>query len=292
MSKSLQPHGLKHTRLPCPSLSPGDWSNSCPLIWWCYLTISSSATLFSFCLQSFPTSGSLSMSWLFTSNGQSIGASALASVLASAPQFQSINSSALSLLYGSTLTSIHDYWKNHRFDYTHLCWERSWAALVPWQGGNPWGAQVTHLGCFLVLSCLTVTEKKQARPPWLRGISDLSEMKVWVTRPGQPLRPAEVVEEDVGTLEWILERRRVSSCGPWANSSLSNAWKWEVKVKLLSRVRLLATPWTAAFQAPPSMDFPGKSTGVGCHCLLQKCTYIPINSGKTVAPKSITSRKW
>ena len=57
------------------------------------------------------------MSWLFTSNGQSIGASALASVLASAPQFQSINSSALSLLYGSTLTSIHDYWKTHIFDY-------------------------------------------------------------------------------------------------------------------------------------------------------------------------------
>ena len=41
-------------------------------------------------------------------------------------------------------------------------------------------------------------------------------------------------------------------------------WKWK-----WSRVRLLATPWTAAYQAPPSMDFPGKSTGVGCHCLLQ-----------------------
>ena len=40
-------------------------------------------------------------------------------------------------------------------------------------------------------------------------------------------------------------------------------------MKLLSRVRLLATPWTAAYQAPPSMDFPGKSTGVGCHCLLR-----------------------
>ena len=42
--------------------------------------------------------------------------------------------------------------------------------------------------------------------------------------------------------------------------SFSNAWKWKVKVK---------TPWTAAYQAPPSMDFPGKSTGVGCHCLLR-----------------------
>ena len=54
----LQPHGLQHTRLPCPSLFPGVCLNSCPLTWWCYLTISSSATLFSFCLQSFPASGS------------------------------------------------------------------------------------------------------------------------------------------------------------------------------------------------------------------------------------------
>ena len=55
----------------------------------------------------------------------------------------------------------------------------------------------------------------------------------------------------------------------WAAISFSNAWKWKVKVKLLSRVWLLATPWTAAYQAPLCMDFPGKSTGVGCHCLLQ-----------------------
>ena len=53
----------------------------------------------------------------------------------------------------------------------------------------------------------------------------------------------------------------------WVAISFSNAWKW--KVKLLSRVRLLATPWTAAYQAPPPWDLPGKSTGVGCHTLLQ-----------------------
>ena len=51
--------------------------------------------------------------------------------------------------------------------------------------------------------------------------------------------------------------------------SFSNAWKRRVKVKSLSRVWLLATPWTAAYQVPLSMDFPGKSTGVGCHCLLR-----------------------
>ena len=55
----------------------------------------------------------------------------------------------------------------------------------------------------------------------------------------------------------------------WVAISFSNAGKWKVKVKSLSRVRLLATPWTAAYQAPPSWDFPGKSTGVGCHCLLR-----------------------
>ena len=75
VSDSLWPHGLQHTRLPCPSPSPKVCSDSCPLSWWCFLTISSSAALFSFCLQSFPASGSFPVSWLFVSDGQSIGAS-------------------------------------------------------------------------------------------------------------------------------------------------------------------------------------------------------------------------
>jgi len=75
------PHGLQHARLPCPSLSPGVCSNSCPLSQGCYLIISSSATSFSFCLQSFPVSGSFSKSQLFASGGQSTGVSASASVL-------------------------------------------------------------------------------------------------------------------------------------------------------------------------------------------------------------------
>ena len=65
MSDSLRPHGQQHTRLPCLSLSPRLCSNSCPLSRWCYLTVSSSATPFSFCLQSFPASGSFPMSQLF-----------------------------------------------------------------------------------------------------------------------------------------------------------------------------------------------------------------------------------
>ena len=60
MSNSLWPHGLQQARLPCPSLS-----DSCPLEWWWYLTISSSVAPFIFCLQSFPASGSFLMSWLY-----------------------------------------------------------------------------------------------------------------------------------------------------------------------------------------------------------------------------------
>ena len=81
VSIALQPHGLHQARLPCPSPAPGACSNSCPLSRWCHPTISSSAVPFSSCLQSFPASGSFLMSWLFTSDGQSIGASASASVL-------------------------------------------------------------------------------------------------------------------------------------------------------------------------------------------------------------------
>ena len=81
MSNSLRHPGLQHARLPCPSLSPGVYSVSCPLNQWCYLTISSSAAPFSFCLQSFLASGSFLMSRLFASGGKGIGASASVSVL-------------------------------------------------------------------------------------------------------------------------------------------------------------------------------------------------------------------
>ena len=81
MSNSLWPHGLQHTRLPCPSTSPGASSNSSPLSQWCHPMISSSVIPFSSCLQSFPASESFLLSWLFTSGGQTIGASTSASLL-------------------------------------------------------------------------------------------------------------------------------------------------------------------------------------------------------------------
>ena len=81
VSNYLRPHGLQHARRLCPAPSPGVCSNSCPLSWWCYPTISSSVTPFSAWPQSFPASGSSPMSRLFTSGGQSIGALVSASVL-------------------------------------------------------------------------------------------------------------------------------------------------------------------------------------------------------------------
>ena len=69
MSDSLRPHGLQHARLPCPSPTPGVYSNSCPLSRWCHPAISASVIPFS-CLQSFPASESLQMTQLFTSSGQ------------------------------------------------------------------------------------------------------------------------------------------------------------------------------------------------------------------------------
>ena len=75
MSCSLQPHGLQHTRLPCPSPPPGAWPNSHPFSWWCHPIILSSFVPFSY-PQSFPASESFPMSWIFASGGQNIGASA------------------------------------------------------------------------------------------------------------------------------------------------------------------------------------------------------------------------
>ena len=139
MSDSLQSHELQHARLPCPSLSPRVCSNSCPLSWWCYTTTSSSAAAFSFDLLSFPASESFH--WVDSSHKvvkvlklqhQCYEYSRLIFFRIDwfyllgvqrtlktppTPQIDSINSSAFSLLYGLTPMSIHDYWKNHNYDY-------------------------------------------------------------------------------------------------------------------------------------------------------------------------------
>ena len=118
MSYFLWPHGLQHVRLPCPPLSPGVCSDSCPLSQWCYLTTSSSAARFCFCLQSFPAPGSFPMSQLFTSGGQRIGDSA--SVLPVNIQcwfplgligLISLQSKGLSRVFSSTTIWRHQFYK-------------------------------------------------------------------------------------------------------------------------------------------------------------------------------------
>ena len=139
---NLQSHGLQHGRLYYPSSTPGAYSNSRLSSCWCHPTISSSVVPFSSWLQSFPTLESFPMSQFFASGDQNIGVSTPASVLlmnvqdwfpfgltgliflqfqgtresSPTPQFKSISSSMLNFLYGPTLKSIHDYWKNHSFD--------------------------------------------------------------------------------------------------------------------------------------------------------------------------------
>ena len=123
VSDFLQPHGLRHARIPCPSPTPGAYSNSCPLSRWCRPNIASSVIPFSFCPKYFPVSGSFTVTHLFASGGQNTGVSALASALpmnsrlisfrmdsgsscssrnsqesSPTPQFKSISSSVLSFL--------------------------------------------------------------------------------------------------------------------------------------------------------------------------------------------------
>ena len=109
--ENLWPHGSQHTRLPCPPLSPRVCSNPCPLNQWCYLTISSSAICFSFCLQSLPASESFPMISSSHQVAQSTGASASASVLPMSIQgwfplgltgLTSVLSTGLSRVFSST----------------------------------------------------------------------------------------------------------------------------------------------------------------------------------------------
>ena len=116
-SNSLWPHGLQHARPPCPSPTPGVYSNSCPLSWWCHPTITSSVVPFSSCPQSFPVSGSFQMSQLFASGGQSMGVSASASVLPMNTQdwslgwtgWISLQSMGLSRVFSNTTFQKHQF---------------------------------------------------------------------------------------------------------------------------------------------------------------------------------------
>ena len=147
-------HELQCARLPCPSPTPRACSNLRPSSQWCHPTISSSVVPFSSHLQSFPVSGSFPRSQLLASGGQSIGVSASASDLPNnihywfplgltglisllSKGFSRVFSNTTvqknqffgTQLYSPTLTSIHDYWKNHSFDSTDLCQQSNVSAL-------------------------------------------------------------------------------------------------------------------------------------------------------------------
>ena len=118
MSDSLQPHESQHTRPPCPSQTPAVYPNWCPLSQWYHPAISSSVIPFSSCPQSLPASGSFTMSQLFTWGGQSIGASASASVLPMNIQdwfplrwagWISLQSKGLSRVFSNTTVQKHQF---------------------------------------------------------------------------------------------------------------------------------------------------------------------------------------
>ena len=140
VSNSLRPHEPQHARPPCPTPTAGIHPNPCPLSQWRYPTISSSVIPFSSCLQFFPSSGLFqwvgsshqmdkalepqfqhqSFQWIFRVDFLWLVGFPCSprdsQESPPTPQFKSINSSALSFLHSPTLTSIHDYWKNHSLD--------------------------------------------------------------------------------------------------------------------------------------------------------------------------------
>ena len=128
---------IEHTRFPCPSPTPRACSNLCPSGLWCHPTISSSVIPFSSCLQSFPAWGSFSMSQFFASGGQSVGASASASVLPMNIQdwfplgwtgWISLQSKRLSRVFSSTTVQKHPF-------FGILEWAVKWVEL-PRPGWN------------------------------------------------------------------------------------------------------------------------------------------------------------
>ena len=117
---SLGPHGLQHTRPPCPLPSLGACSNSCPLSWWCHPAVSSSVITFSSCLQSFPASGSFPMSRLFAAGDYSIGASA--SVLPMNIQdWFSLGLTGLIFLQSKGLSRVFSNISVQKHQYFYLC---------------------------------------------------------------------------------------------------------------------------------------------------------------------------
>ena len=110
VSDSLWPHGLQHTRLPCPSPTPRVYSNSCPLSWWCHPTISSSVIPVSSHLQSFPASGSFQMSQFFTSGAKILEFQLQHQSFQFRTDLTSLQSKGFSRIFSNTTVQKHQFY--------------------------------------------------------------------------------------------------------------------------------------------------------------------------------------
>ena len=222
MSDSLRPHGQQHARLLCPSPTPRVHWDSRPSSQWCHPTISSSVVPFSSCLQSFSTSGSFPVSQFLASRSQSIGVSPSAD-----------------LIIWKKLLKINRVWN-------------FWNTLS-WATGN------CNDNCFSVVEpkvymknmLLELREKiKNTEIPWGPGNCFISP----AAAAAKSLQLCPTLCDPIdgsppgSAIPGILQARTLE----WVAISFSSAWKWKVKVKSLGHVWLLATPWTAAYQAPLS----------------------------------------
>ena len=156
---------IQHARLPCPSLSPGVDSNSCPLSWWCHPTISPSVVPFSSCPQSFPASGSFPLNWVLTSSGQSIGASASVLPMNSQDWFSlalttliSLLSKGFSRVFSSTTVWKHQCPLHWKYSLNHWTISEVEGALILLDAASCGGIQyctyLLHIFLFdLVMSC-------------------------------------------------------------------------------------------------------------------------------------------
>ena len=224
VSDSLQPHGLQHARLPCPSATPGVHSTCCPSSRWCHPTISSSVVPFSSCLQSFPESGSFSMSQFFTSGGRSTGASASASVLPVNIQdwfpleltgLISLQPKRLSRVFSNTTFQKHQFFGAQLSLWSRLCYKACYNTVCLLWRFTRWGEK----GKFI----------------WLGDFSF----------PGWPLLCSFIVS----ILNCLCP---VYPCFPGGASGKERKWS---ESEVAQSCSFFATLWTVAYQAPPSMGF-------------------------------------
>ena len=195
MSDSLRPHESQHARPPCPSQTPGVYSNSCPLSRWCHPAISSSVIPFSSCPQSLPAAGSFPMSQLFAWGSQSIGVSASTSVLPMNTQdlspsgwtgWISLQSKGLSRVFSNTLVQKHQFFQCSAFFTVQLSHPYMTTGKTIALTRQTFVGKVMSL-LFHMLSRLVITflpRSKRLLISWLQSPSTVSDFgapknKVW-----------------------------------------------------------------------------------------------------------------